>query len=185
MNVFVQQVVISGVGGQGVLFVTKLLGRTALRMGYAVMISETHGMAQRGGNVISHLKVGRRDEATGKPSFASPLIRPGCADVLLGLHPDGVAAHGHFLREGGRLFGNAPRPQGASRVDASGVALRLGAPVAANLVLLGFGAASGGLFCQCEDLEEALEELGGERLETSLKALSAGCGEAAKGAGKD
>jgi len=71
-----QQVIISGVGGQGVLFVTRLLAEVAMRSGLEVMSSETHGMAQRGGIVVSHLKVG---------GFAGPLVRAGRADVMVAL----------------------------------------------------------------------------------------------------
>ena len=78
------QIVISGVGGQGVLFVTRLLAEAAIGKGLPVFTSETHGMAQRGGTVISHLKVGR---------FASPLIMPGAADGLNALKAEGVAMH--------------------------------------------------------------------------------------------
>ncbi|MCX5883025.1 MAG: 2-oxoacid:acceptor oxidoreductase family protein, partial [Deltaproteobacteria bacterium] len=49
-----QQIIISGVGGQGVLFVTRLLAEAAMMKGYPVLTSETHGMAQRGGTVVSH-----------------------------------------------------------------------------------------------------------------------------------
>ncbi|MGD2016130.1 MAG: 2-oxoacid:acceptor oxidoreductase family protein, partial [Desulfobacterales bacterium] len=66
-----QQLIISGVGGQGVLFVTRLLAEAAILRGLAVFTSETHGMAQRGGTVLSHLKVGEH---------TSPLIRPAQAD---------------------------------------------------------------------------------------------------------
>jgi indolepyruvate ferredoxin oxidoreductase beta subunit len=53
-----QQILISGVGGQGVLFITILLAEAAINKGLPVFTSETHGMAQRGGTVVSHLKVG-------------------------------------------------------------------------------------------------------------------------------
>jgi len=62
-----QQILISGVGGQGVLFVTGLLAEAAINKGLPVFTSETHGMAQRGGTVMSHFKVG---------DFSSPLIQP-------------------------------------------------------------------------------------------------------------
>ena len=51
-----QQIVISGVGGQGVLFVTRLLAEAAILKGFSVFTSETHGMAQRGGTVSADLK---------------------------------------------------------------------------------------------------------------------------------
>lgn len=174
-----QQIIISGVGGQGILFVTKLLAETALRLGYSVLVSETHGMAQRGGNVISHLKVQRRDASpTGQPPLASPLIRPGRADVLLALHPDAPAAHGFYLKPGGVLLLNAPSSELPGTIDATGIAAALGSAVAANLVMLGFAAASDVLFCDPESVRETLTASGGKRLESSLAAFSAGWEEA-------
>jgi indolepyruvate ferredoxin oxidoreductase, beta subunit len=171
-----QQIIVSGVGGQGVLFITKILAETALVMGFSVLVSETHGMAQRGGNVISHLKVAKPEQGSQDPAatFTSPLIRPGHADVFLGLHPDSPAAHGFFLRPGGRSFCNIPGPQGRDCLDASSIARELGLPITANLVLLGFAVGSGELFCSNEMLETTVEKFGGRRLEGSLKALRAG-----------
>lgn len=163
----VQQIIVSGIGGQGVLFATRLLAETALFLGHSVMISETHGMAQRGGNVISHLKVG------GSESI-SPLIRPGRADVFLGLHADSFLVHGFYLKADGQAFCNGPSRDAAHTVDAAGIASDLGAPVAANLVLLGFAAASGCLFCRPEDFEKQLARIGGKRQALNLKAFHAG-----------
>lgn len=59
------QMILAGIGGQGVLFATKLLAESARRQGLAVIGSETHGMSQRGGSVVSHLKVG---------GFSSPMV---------------------------------------------------------------------------------------------------------------
>lgn len=177
-----QQIAISGLGGQGVLFVTKLLADTALTLGCSVLISETHGMAQRGGNVISHLKISGAP-ADGTP-LRSPLIRPGKADLLLVLHPDGLPIHGHYLKPGGTIFCNrsaADRrevvPEEAS-VDANRIAAELGAPVCANLVLLGFAAGSGKLPCTAEMLEETLRHLGGQQAAINLAAFQAGMTEA-------
>jgi indolepyruvate ferredoxin oxidoreductase beta subunit len=103
------QLVISGVGGQGVLFVTRLMAEAVIRKGLPVMTSETHGMAQRGGSVISHLKVG---------VFSSPLIRGGAADA----DSDPKPSHGVEIR----------------RIDADGLAGRIGNPRAVNLIVLGF-----------------------------------------------
>ena len=162
-----QQIIVSGIGGQGVLFVTRLLAEAAVAMGYSVLISETHGMAQRGGNVISHLKVGSL-------SSASPLIRPGRADVFLGLHPDAFQVHGFYLKPDGRAFCNTTQKNSEHEIDAIRIATELGSPVSANLVLLGFAASSGLLFCKPEDLERQLTSYGGKRQEISLKALRAG-----------
>ena len=86
-NSIKQQIVISGVGGQGVLFVTRLLAEAAIMKGISVFTSETHGMAQRGGTVLSHLKAG---------NFSSPLIRPGNANGLLALKADSFVRHGYL-----------------------------------------------------------------------------------------
>ena len=162
-----QQIIVSGIGGQGVLFATRLLAETALASEYSVMISETHGMAQRGGNVISHLKVG-------KAAMVSPLIRPGRADIFLGLHPDSIKVHGFYLKASGKAFCNGNPEDSEDSLDATGIAAKLGVPVAANLVLLAFAAASGFLFCKPEHLEQQLASVGGKSREFNLKAFRAG-----------
>ena len=172
-----QQIVISGVGGQGVLFVTRLLAEAAIRKGLRVLTSETHGMAQRGGTVISHLKVG---------PFTSPLIRTGQADFLLALKNEGAAQHGHYLHSGGRAVVNGvlPGTEGANghwrAMDASRLARDIGNPRAINLVVLGAALGSDGspkLFCTRDDIQAVLtERLAGKpaMLETSTRALAAG-----------
>jgi indolepyruvate ferredoxin oxidoreductase beta subunit len=199
IEIKMQQIIVSGVGGQGVLFITKLLAETALDMGYSALISETHGMAQRGGNVISHLKIGKRAEqdtrsdtagtaASSRESvFVSPLIRPGRADVLLSLHSDALLAHGFYLKPKGEAFCNCaeagtsgPEMDACKSVlDAGRIAAEIGSPISANLVLLGFAVGSGKLFCTPEQLENTLKRYSGKRLEMSLKAFLAGV---AKGA---
>ncbi len=173
MNNDMQQIIVSGLGGQGVLFVTRLLADAALGMDFSVLISETHGMAQRGGNVISHLKVAPRG---GPRPLVSTLIRPGRADVLLALHPEAVSVHGYFLSPAGEAFVNSPGGAGRGHfMDAGAVASKLGSPVSSNLVLLGFAVGSGKLFCGPEAIESVLTGIGGKRLQTSLDAFRAGC----------
>jgi len=169
-----QQIVISGVGGQGVLFVTRLMAEAAIRKGLPVLTSETHGMAQRGGTVISHLKVG---------DFASPLIRTGHADLLLAMKAEGAIQHGHYLHRDGRAVVNGTDGDGADgwqRLDADRLAHGIGNPKAVNLVVLGSalgGEASGFLFCTAEDIRAVLAERLTAKpalLEMSYKALDAG-----------
>lgn len=174
-----QQILLSGVGGQGILFLSRLLAETAIAGGFPVLTSETHGMAQRGGVVVSHLKVG---------GFDSPLVRPGRADLLLVLKGENVALHRAFLAPGGAMVVNAPVPPDAGpgarahAVDADALALSAGAPHAANLVLLGFalarvgGGTAGGLFCAAGEVREALSQRhgGGGRLADALAALDLG-----------
>ncbi len=172
-----QQIVISGVGGQGVLFVTRLLAEAAITRDLPVLTSETHGMAQRGGSVVSHLKVG---------AFASPLIRSGYADGLLGLKAESLALHGHYIRAGGwQVVNSGTSAAGAVHVDADAAAARIDNPRAVNLVVLGFAlarvgggdSAAGGLFCNRDDISRVLEARLAERpalLEASRRALDAG-----------
>ena len=133
-----QQIVISGVGGQGVLFITRIIAEAAITKGLAVLASETHGMAQRGGSVISHIKIG---------PFSSPLIRPGQADLLLALKDENIDALVDYLHPTGRVMINgntAPRAESKPMcdvVDAVALAHGAGNPRAINLVMLGYAAA--------------------------------------------
>jgi indolepyruvate ferredoxin oxidoreductase beta subunit len=180
VNGFRQQILLSGVGGQGILFLSRLLAEAAIAGGFPVLTSETHGMAQRGGVVVSHLKVG---------GFYSPLVRTGRADLLLVLKEENVALHRHFLADGGAMVVNAPAPTDAGKgvrvhaVDADALALSAGAPHAVNLILLGFalarigGGTAGGIFCAAGEIREALSRrqgAGGARLAVALSALDLG-----------
>ena len=69
-------ILIVGVGGQGTLLASVLLGNLALRKGYDVKLSEVHGMSQRGGSVVTHVKIS-------DDTVNSPLIEKGDADVIL------------------------------------------------------------------------------------------------------
>lgn len=188
------QMVVGGLGGQGVLYVTRLLAEAALRKGFSVLTTETHGMAQRGGTVVSHLKVG---------PFWSPMIRPSCADGLLALAPESAAAFGKFLKSGGWAVINGTGPLPADlgyrtvfALDADRLALQLGSPKAANLVLLGYaigmvspkpGASVGGFFCSIQDVRGLFKSSRGaeKRSKTAeaLYALEAGFAEARRQGG--
>ena len=133
-----QQIVVSGLGGQGVLFVTRLLAEAGLEVGADVLTSETHGMAMRGGTVISHIKIG---------DFRSPLIRKGRADVGLFLTDANIPIHGTYVRAGGTRIVNTGRQGEYAKIDATACAKELGSLLATNLVLLGFAVRQGALFC--------------------------------------
>ncbi len=175
-----QQIIISGVGGQGVLFVTRLLAEAAINKGLAVFTSETHGMAQRGGTVLSHFKVG---------DFSSPLIRPAQADGLLALRAENLAQHGGFLKDGGWVIINGENKSKNDNfitqdaIDADLLAQDIGNPKAVNLIVLGFALAvaekkgKNTLFCSLSDIEAVLEGRFGKNqkmLSASLQALKAG-----------
>lgn len=153
-----QQILVSGVGGQGVLFVTRLLAEAAIDRGLAVFTCETHGMAQRGGTVVSHLKVG---------DFYSPLIRAGQADGLVVLKSENVAQHGVFLKPGGWVVVNAAAgaefdaPGTVYAFDADRLAQENDLVKSLNLIVLGFAlsvaekamAKPDRLFCTLADME--------------------------------
>ncbi|MCX8044476.1 MAG: 2-oxoacid:acceptor oxidoreductase family protein [Desulfobacterota bacterium] len=126
------QIVLCGRGGQGILFLTRVLTEVALLRGHSVISSETHGMAMRGGSVVSFIKIG---------DFFSPLIRSKQADILFVLSETELIQNQHFARPtGSQIYINAKEPRKRS-IDADSLAVRLGSPVTANLVLLGFACA--------------------------------------------
>jgi indolepyruvate ferredoxin oxidoreductase beta subunit len=88
-------IVVAGLGGQGVLTASEILAQTAARAGFAVKKSEIKGMSQRGGSVSSDVRFG--DEVL------SPMVPPGEADYLLVLEPTQVEPNRHMLRGGGVL----------------------------------------------------------------------------------
>ena len=177
-----QQIIISGVGGQGVLFVTRLLAEAAINKRLAVFTSETHGMAQRGGTVLSHLKVG---------DYSSPLIRPAQADGLLALKAENLTPHGAFLKDDGWVIANGENDakndgiMQVDAIDADTLAQEIGSPKAVNLIVLGFALAMAekkgenrnALFCSLTEIQAVLEGRFGkkkEMLKASLKALETG-----------
>ena len=147
------QIVISGVGGQGVLFITGLLATTCMDKGAHVLTSETHGMAQRGGTVISHLKIGE---------YASPLIRPGSADLLVVLKSENLAQHQEFLKPGGKAVVNAesqPEPlknNSLIAIDADQLAKSDNNQGSVNLYMLGAALALTPV-CTLEDVKRQVE----------------------------
>lgn len=149
------QIVIAGVGGQGVLFAARLLYHLAHLRGEEVFGAETHGMSQRGGSVISYVKIG---------SFTSPLIRRGRADLLLGLEREEGLRNLPMLHEGGAAVINArevPKVEGVELypVEADLLAQEVGDPRTANLVLMSFAASLGLLPFSEGEILEAVSQL--------------------------
>lgn len=176
------QIVISGVGGQGVLFVTRLLAEAAIGKGLPVYTSETHGMAQRGGTVISHLKVGH---------FSSPLIQPGEANGLISLKAEGLEQHGGYVMSGGWAVVNSHKALdpfsdlSMGHIDADHLAQTLKTPKSLNLIMLGFTLSKciatqldkPPLFCTHDDILDVLNgRLKGkdDLLNTAVQAMAAG-----------
>jgi indolepyruvate ferredoxin oxidoreductase beta subunit len=162
-----QQIIISGRGGQGVLTLTRLLAQAAAHQNLEVITSETHGMAQRGGAVVSMVKVG---------PFRGPLIAAGQADAGLFLQAANLPVHGFYLKPDAAVFVNTPVSGPYAALDAFAMAAALGlAPVSVNLIMLGFAAASGRLFCPPQVFLDLLAQAPPSRfLEANLKAFQAG-----------
>lgn len=176
-----QKIILCGLGGQGILFMARVLYEVGRVLGCHVLGSETHGMSQRGGSVTSHIKIG---------DYHSPMVRSGTADMLFALKADEAYTNLHFLRIGGKLLLNAPESYSllssvehalkgkeilSLKKDATSCAIKLGNPLAANLVLLSAGIKTGVLPLKYGILEEAVKTVSPPRLlEGSLKAIKAG-----------
>lgn len=146
-------IIIAGVGGQGIILASRVLAAAALRSGYRVKVAETHGMAQRGGSVVTHLRYGG--------SVYSPLISAGQADYLIGFEKLEAFRCLPFLGKNGLmivndqaipplpvLLGKAPYPELAGGcpgartprirlVGAQAYAQQLGNSRVVNMILLG------------------------------------------------
>ncbi|RLB43401.1 MAG: indolepyruvate ferredoxin oxidoreductase [Deltaproteobacteria bacterium] len=169
-------IILCGLGGQGVLFMTRILAETAMHRGQKVVGAETHGMAQRGGSVISHLRLG---EAEGS------LIRSGTAHYLLALDEHEAYRYLPFLAKGGKLYVNVepgmfPRPEVGAHIKsnkivyrcvaATKIALDLGAPMSTNLALLGYFAGFDDGPFSGREIRQTVERVSPERFrEMNLK----------------
>lgn len=174
-------IVLCGLGGQGILFMTKVLAQTALNKGYHVMGAETHGMAQRGGSVISHLRLGDVD---------SSLVKTGSAHLLFSLDESECYRNLPFLSSGAGLYVNADaihfpkedvkdfllKKQVTYRaVPAASIATDMGTPLSANLALLGFFSAFGEGPVSHQEMRETIETISPDRFkENNLKVFDAG-----------
>lgn len=187
------QMIISGVGGQGVLLVTRVFAAFALREGYPLIGSEDHGMSQRGGSVMTHLKVG---------NFHSPLVKKGSADVLLSLEKSEAYKTLHYLRpsangrDGGLCFINAPDPNYMNQeiknylkgngIDtyvfgADQLAKENGSVQSANIALIAFATAHPRFPFPNEKIRQAIERVTPEKFrEVSLKIFEKGFTEGQK-----
>ena len=161
-----QQIIVSGIGGQGALFLTRVIAQVAVDMNIPVLTSETHGMAQRGGTVLSTLKVGE---------FASPMVRTGQGDIGLLLWEANLPVHRPLLRAGGVLVINSEEPGEGERVDGSGIARDLGNAVLSNLVLLGHAVRKELIFTPEKNCISAIKKLAPAKfVEQNLQAFQRG-----------
>ena len=148
-----KSIMLVGVGGQGTLLASRILGNVLLSQGYDVKVSEVHGMSQRGGSVVTYIKFGEK--------VYSPVIEKGQADIIVSFEALEAARWVSFLKKGGKLVMNTqeiePMPviTGAAQypanivdtlksigedviaVDALSLAQQAGTSRAVNVVLMG------------------------------------------------
>ena len=184
-----KNIILCGVGGQGTVLASRLISAAAMARNIPVLSAETIGMAQRGGSVFSHLRMGE--------GIHSPMIARGEADLLLGFEPGEAVRMLPFLRPGGQVIVSS-RPVTPVMAALSGEAYRaepmldylkaqvpsllvvdgeramreVGSPRVLNLILLGAALQSGALGLAEADLLEAMQRLIPEKFyELNLRAL--------------
>jgi len=91
-------IMVVGVGGQGTLLTSRIIGKTALKSGYDVKLSEVHGMAQRGGSVVTFVRYGEK--------VYEPVVEEGCVDVLISFERLEAKRYAHFLKKDGVMIVN-------------------------------------------------------------------------------
>ena len=148
-----KNIMIVGVGGQGSLLASKMLGKLLLSQGYDVKVSEVHGMSQRGGSVVTYVRYGEK--------VYSPVIDKGTADFIIAFEKLEAARWVPYLKKGGKIIlstqeidpmpviiGAAQYPENlvekmqaigadVDAIDALDLAMQAGSSKAVNLVLMG------------------------------------------------
>ena len=150
-----KNIMIVGVGGQGTLLTSRILGGITVEAGYDVKLSEVHGMAQRGGSVVTYVRYGEK--------VAEPIVEEGQADVLIAFERLEALRYAHFLKKDGVIIVNDQRidpmpvvtgvakyPDGIIEelstkyrvvsVDAMDEAIKMGNSRVFNVIILGIAA---------------------------------------------
>lgn len=150
-----KNIMIVGVGGQGTLLTSRILGGITVDAGYDVKLSEVHGMAQRGGSVVTFVRYGEK--------VAEPIVEEGQADLLISFEMLEAKRYAHFLKKDGVLVVNEQRidpitvvtgaatyPEGiveelekeysVLKINAMDEALKLGNSKVFNIIVLGMAA---------------------------------------------
>jgi indolepyruvate ferredoxin oxidoreductase beta subunit len=187
--------IITGVGGQGNVLASQIFGRAAVKKGFQVTIGETFGLSQRGGSVMSHIRVSDEKQY-------GPLIPPNRADVIVGLEPlETIRIIADYGNEDTTLLINArpihplnviagdvryPSPDWIRSVleetanplywlDATPLAVELGGPIMLNMIMLGALCELPSSLLEKKDLEHVLTALFPEsKLKANFKALEIG-----------
>jgi indolepyruvate ferredoxin oxidoreductase beta subunit len=181
-------IILAGVGGQGILSIAAILGAAALNENLYLKQAETHGMSQRGGEVVSHLRI------SDTPVY-SDLIPMGNADIILSVEPLESLRYLPYLKKDGSLVTNTTEVRNITnypnldetfrelgsklrliKIDADKVARETGNPKASNMVML--GAASPFIHISNDIILKAIETVfaskGAALVESNHKAFLAG-----------
>lgn len=184
-----RNIVLCGVGGQGTVLASKLLAAAAMSKNIPVMSAETIGMAQRGGSVFSHLRMG--------DNLYSPMIETGTADLIIGFEPGETVRMLPYLKKHGQVVvsTHAIKPvtatlsgssydapqmldylkehvENLTLIDAEAACQEIGSPKVLNMVLLGAAIRTGVLDFSIEEIEEIMKKTLPEKFhEMNLKAL--------------
>ena len=170
-----KNIVLCGVGGQGTVLASKLIAAAAMKKGISVMSAETIGMAQRGGSVFSHIRLGEH--------LHSPMIAKGTADIIIGFEPAEAVRMLPYLKDNGQVIvsSHAIMPvtstlSGADYdgkeiilylrkvvnnllvVDSEKACHELGSSKVLNILLLGAAISSGALGLTEEEIQDAIKE---------------------------
>ncbi len=170
-----KNIILCGVGGQGTILASKLIAAAAMKKDLPVMSAETIGMAQRGGSVFSHVRIGE--------GICSPMIARGTADLILGFEPGEAVRMLPYLKPDGQvvvssraimpvtatLSGSSysgdvmitylrEQVRGLYVVDGEQACRKIGSPKVLNILLLGAAVESGALGFTEEELREVIKE---------------------------
>lgn len=183
-----KSILLCGVGGQGTVLASKLIAAAFMQSGEVVHSAETIGMAQRGGSVTSHVRIGE--------SAFSPLIPSGCADLILAFEPAEAVRNLPLLRENGAVIANRvpvkpitdmsydgaeavdylkKNVKNAIIVDAEEICREFGSSKFFNIAILGVACAAGKLGLSREQILAEIEKRVPEKyLEQNIKAFQKG-----------
>lgn len=189
MSKDIKNVLIVGVGGQGTLLTSRIIAQVAVQMGFDVKVSEVHGMAQRGGSVVSQVRYGEK--------VYSPIIKKGDADIILAFEKIEAARWLDYLKADGLviindervdplpvLSGKAQYPHdivdkiknvvnNTIEINATDIAIKCGNIRTANVVLVGILTAA--MDIPVNEVEKAIKEMVPDKaIEVNLKAFAEG-----------
>ena len=185
-----KNILLCGVGGQGTVLASKLIAAAAMKKGLSVMSAETIGMAQRGGSVFSHIRIG--------DNLHSPMIATGTADILIGFEPGETVRMLPYLKKDGQvivsshdiipvtavLSNGSYDPEAMLAylkqtvahllvIDTEEACLTLGSSKILNILLLGAAIGSGALGLTESEIKDAIKERLPERFhELNFQALN-------------